>query len=607
MSNTAELIQEVYIDPIKSVLFIDDKFPTYAQTLQGAQPEPVALDGGSIKQKDEEQYQNPFESEPKVAVAVSAEAATPDVARVLQLTKSCRTCGYIFDVENSAEVALAAENGESFINKADFVVLDFILDAKADSGKDALNIIDHLNSTKRFNMVVVYTNNDPFEVAQEIAFFLRGKNEQATLSKGAQRRLGGIPAERFTEFFIQYLSGGLAPLEEWYAGLELAGKPKEMDIINAFEVYARDRFPNTPAQSDSCLRDCGTTTDGIPWICGKGVFIAVVHKEKANRTIESLLEILKSCLTAYVPSPISMLIHKSINTLKEGGPEILEKGFGDKETRAALLYRALTAECQASDLERVDELRFGDLMRKALSMLSFEVQRRTIAFGRRLLSHCAESCSAGDHFHTSTELEKCNLDSPRQLFLNLNAFLCCQPLETAHMTTGTIFRPVGKKTPIWICASPACDLVPGRTRGGGGYRDSLSPANYFEALKITRVDNPDEGLKIATRASHLFINVDGKIRPYRILQGDSHQPQSFIFYTQDGGYLREGYKLTLKTIAADKLEGAATSLVLQENEFEVIGQLRQEYASRFLAINGDWNSRIGVDFVDFGGNDEAAN
>lgn len=246
-------------------------------------------------------------------------------------------------------------------------------------------------------------------------------------------------------------------------------------------------------------------------------------------------------------------------------------------------------------------------MRKALSMLSFEVQRRTIAFGRRLLSHCAESCSAGDHFHTSTELEKCNLDSPRQLFLNLNAFLCCQPLETAHMTTGTIFRPVGKKTPIWICASPACDLVPGRTRGGGGYRDSLSPANYFEALKITRVDNPDEGLKIATRASHLFINVDGKIRPYRILQGDSHQPQSFIFYTQDGGYLREGYKLTLKTIGADKLEGAATSLVLQENEFEVIGQLRQEYASRFLAINGDWNSRIGVDFVNFSGSEESSN
>ncbi len=35
MSNTAELIQEVYIDPIKSVLFIDDKFPTYRRQFRG--------------------------------------------------------------------------------------------------------------------------------------------------------------------------------------------------------------------------------------------------------------------------------------------------------------------------------------------------------------------------------------------------------------------------------------------------------------------------------------------------------------------------------------------------------------------------------------------
>ena len=116
MSNTAQLIQEVYIDPIKSVLFIDDKFPTYADTIQGPRSEPVALDGESLKLKDEEQYQNLFDSEPKVAVAVTAEAATPDVERVLQLTQSCRACGYIFDVENSANAALEPEGGESFIN-----------------------------------------------------------------------------------------------------------------------------------------------------------------------------------------------------------------------------------------------------------------------------------------------------------------------------------------------------------------------------------------------------------------------------------------------------------------------------------------------------------
>ena len=481
MSNTAELIQEVYIDPIKSVLFIDDKFPTYAETIQGPRREQVALDGGSLKLKDDAQYQNPFENEPKVAVALVAEAATPDVERVLQLTKSCRACGYIFDVENSAEVALATESEESFINKADFVVLDFILDDKADSGKDALSVIDHLNSTKRFNMVVVYTNNDPYEVAQEIAYFLRGKSVTATFGSKARKLSEMIPHALITEFFIRYLSGGLAPLDNWYMAQGLPGSPNGKDIESVFEAYADRRFPHTPVRKESFLRGCGTTAKDIPWICGKGVFIAVVRKDRASATIKTLLEILRDCLTTFVPSPISMLIHKSINTLKEGGTAILEQAFGDKETRAALLYRALTAEFQAVSVEKMKELRFGDLMRKALSALSFEVQRRTSDFGHRLLSHCTSSCAGENHINIATKLEKCGCEDERQLFLKVNAALCCQPLETGHMTTGMIFRQKNKPSHIWICATPACDLVPGRTRRGNGYRDLLSPANYFEA------------------------------------------------------------------------------------------------------------------------------
>lgn len=606
MSNTAELIQEVYIDPIKSVLFIDDKFPTYSGVIQGASAEKVVLDAESLKLEDDEQYQNPFESKSKSAVVVAAKSTTPDVERILQLTQSCRASGYIFDVENSAEAALAAESGESFINKADFVVLDFILDDRADSGEDALTIIDHLNSTKRFNMVVVYTNNDPSEVAQEIAYFLRGKNETATLGKKARKLNEVIPQALITEFFMCYLSGELTPLSGWYAAQNLQGDPDGKDIESVFEAYANKHFPSAPVRKESFLRGCGKTSDEIPWICGQGVFIAVVRKDRASATIKTLLEILKACLTTFVPSPISMLIHKSINTLKEGGTAILEQAFGDNETRAALLYRAMTAEFQAVSAEKMIELRFGDLMRKALSALSFEIQSRTADFGHRLLSHCSNNCSGDNNINIATKLEKCGCEDERLLFLKVNAALCCQPLETGHVTTGMIFRQKNKPSSIWICATPACDLVPGRTRLGNGYRDLLSPANYFEALKITRVANPDEVLKIATRANHLFINVDGKIQPYKILQGDSPQPQSFIFYTLDGGYLREDRTLMLHNICADK-HNETTSLALQEQEFEVIGQLRQEYASRFLAINGDWNSRIGVDFVNFSGNEESSN
>ena len=442
-------------------------------------------------------------------------------------------------------------------------------------------------------------------MAQEIAHYLRGKNEAAHLSKKASQRLGGIPDGFWAKSFIQYLSGELTPLDEWFASQGLAGRPSKTDIENAFEKYANDRFPNTPVRTASSLKGCGTTAKDIPWICGEGVFIAVVRKDKASDTIGTLLEVLKDCLTTFVPSPISMLIHKSINTLKEGGTTILEQAFGDKETRAALLYRALTAEFQAVSPEKIIALRFGDLMRKALSTLSFEVQSRTADFGHRLLLHCTGTCSGDNRINVATKLEKCGCKDERQLFLKVNAALCCQPLESGHMTTGMIFRQKNKPSHIWICATPACDLVPGRERTGIGYRGLLSPANYFEALKIQPDTKLDEVLTKATQANHLFINVDGSIQAFRILQENNRQPQSYIFYTQDGGYLGHDHTLKLLTICPKTIE-EATLLELTENEFEVIGQLRQEYASRFLAINGDWNSRIGVDFVNFSGHEEAA-
>jgi len=598
MPNAAELIQEVYIDPIKSVLFIDDKFPTYADAINGIETEEVVPDAQALKQEDDAQYADLFANKQERSADSGEVPLLPDVERALNLTRSCRECGYIFDVENSAETALDYEKDASFINKAGFVVLDFILDDKTDSGRAALEIIERLNNTKRFNLVVVYTNNDPFEVAHEVAHFLRGKNGQAKISKKARQRLGDIPEERLSEFLTDYLSGGLAPLTDWFEKLGVKGSPKEEDLENAFETYANARFPDSPVRDDSILRGCGTASDQSPWICGKGVFIAVVHKNKAEATVKTLLGILKDCLTTYVPSPISMLIHKSINTLKEGGTDILEEAFGNKETRAALLYRALTAECRASNSERVSELRFGDLMRKALSVLSFEVQKRTTDFGSRLLAHCTDSCSEDSQFNLATKLEKLKCEDERQLILNVNSTLCCQPLETGHMTTGMIFRQKDKTSRIWICATPACDLVPGRDKKGGGYRDLLSPGNYFEALRIRRDSKLDDVLAVATEANHLFINIDGKIQAFQILQGNSRQPQSYIFYTQDGGYLKDDSTLKLKTICTEKHADIA-SLVFHEHEFEVIGQLRPEYASRFLTVTGDWNSRIGVDFVNF--------
>jgi len=593
MPNSAALIEEVYITPIKSVLFIDDKFPTYSDAINNSNIEGAKLDLDALKLEDDAQYKNQFADTPEAPPVREFDPILPDVARALKLTQSCRECGYIFDVENSAEAALKYEKQASFINKADLVVLDFILDDKTGSSKDALSVIERLNETTRFNLVVVYTNNEPTEVAHEIAHYLRGKNEAATVSKKAKKRVGEFSKELISKSLTDYLSGKSSVLE-LYKSLGLEGQPSVEDLTNLFEDCLNRRFPDSPSRPVSLVRCCGTTENQSPWICGKAVFISVIKKNDSDATVTSLLEILKNCLKSYVPSPISMLIHKSINTLKEGGTDLLEKAFGDEETRAALLYRALKADFPAADDGRKTELCLSDLMLKAFSVLSSGIQCETLQFGKMLLENCRGQCPQ-EKFH-SMALDKEKVKTPcddGRLFLNVNAFLCSQPTDTGHITTGTVFRRNDKTSHVWICVTPACDMVPDRSRSG--YRGKLSPSNYFEALKVERVTDPIAVLEHAQQANHLFLKVEGDIQAFSICAESNNEPKTYVFYTQNGGYVDEENSMMLNIIEPN----GDKSLVMNEYSFKIIGQLRPEYASRYLAIKGDWNSRIGVDFVNY--------
>lgn len=593
MPNTSELIEEVYIDPIKSVLFIDDKFPTYADAIDNFEDEGEKIDAEALKLAEAKDNANHFKNDQEPPCA-GGEGLLADVKRAFDLTQSCRECGYIFDVEDSADTALKYQDEASFINKADLVVLDFILNDKIDSSQEALDVIERLNKTNRFNLVVVYTNNEPMHVAHEIAHFLRGRDEGAQKSKKALKRIGNFPNETLSENILPYLAGDLHSLEDWYKTLDLDGKPSEADIRNLFEVHLNGQFINNEKRESSLLKSCGTSEKQLPWICGKAVFIAVIQKSEVDANITSLLDALRECLKSFVPSPISMLIHKSINTLKEGGTELLEKAFGDEETRAALLYRALKAEFPAADDDRKAELCLADLMSKAFSVLSSGIQQETMAFGTKLLGDCRDHCKDKDVHSVALSKEKAQTPcESERLFLNVNAFLCSQPNDTGHITTGTVFRKIAKPSDVWVCVTPACDMVPERSRSG--YRGKISPANYFEALKIKKVPDPKEALECAEQANHLFLKIDGDIQAFSICSESTKEPKLYVFYTQNGGYVDAGNKADLQLIEPDE----KASLVMKNYSFEVIGQLRPEYASRYMAIKGDWNSRIGVDFVNF--------
>ncbi|MEG6549872.1 response regulator receiver domain [Desulfocurvibacter africanus] len=601
MPNSEALIEEVYIKPIKSVLFIDDQFPTYAKKINANEENSgVELDVEALRQEDDVHYDG-FGDQVAALDApqsIVAEIQAFDDDRAIRITQSCRRKGYIFDVENDVSLILGAAGTTGFVNKPDLIVLDYILDKVSDS-KEALSIIEYLNNSPRFNLAVIYTNNNPIETAQEIAHYLRGKKE-CLLSKGSERRTRGISNDTLTETLPFYFTSGISDLESFKKVLKLPDScSNKNDFVARFETILNAKFVNAPQREKSKLVAFGISGSNNPWICGENVFVTVVHKEDLQKdTIDSLLEALKNSLVSFAPTPIAMLIQKSINTLKEGGETTLEQAFGNRETRAALLYRAMTAECPALHMHTTEALRFSDLVFRAFSVLSSGLQEELLEFGKRLFSQCKSSYEHVSLITAAANMEK--VPTPfdeMSLYMNLNAYLCSQPISKAFISTGMIFCDKRDKDKIWMCVTPACDMVPGRTRGVPDcYRSKLSPANYFEALRLAKEDNV-KALKAATKSNHIFIKIKGKTNAFTVTPGQAKIPLPYVFYVQDGGFIKDGIT-QVSLIKAEQADGNPV-FIFEEFEIEILGQLRSEYANRFLAMKGGWNSRIGVDFVDY--------
>jgi len=120
----------------------------------------------------------------------------------------------------------------------------------------------------------------------------------------------------------------------------------------------------------------------------------------------------------------------------------------------------------------------------------------------------------------------------------------------------------------------------------------------FEALRIEKVTGGKryEVLANAEQCKHVFLSVDGIVHPFEVIRGGgTGEPRPHIFYSQKGHFVSSDKKLKVSAVEKDK----RTGLQLKEIEIEVIGKLRSEYADRFLHQKGSYNSRIGVDFLNY--------
>lgn len=227
-----DLIDTFYIESIRSVVFIDDEFPTLESLLTGkndagADAEATAVVG--ITDLEAPQFPTSTTS------AVDTESGATDTAnpaeddRVFQLVESCHRKGLLVDILNDYPV------DKDFWKRADLLVFDYMIGG---SERKTIKSLKELPKEKGFKPIVVYTQEDVGAAAQTIYEELSNEETQ-NCTFYAQESQDDAPWIAYHNLFIVFISkrtssrekADIAKLLEKLKSALLSYSPSPMNIL----------------------------------------------------------------------------------------------------------------------------------------------------------------------------------------------------------------------------------------------------------------------------------------------------------------------------------------------------------------------------------------
>lgn len=316
-----DLIREVYIDPIRTVLVIDDEYPT--------------LDRMIAKELGDDQ---PWDGDKK------------NVQEVKQILNFCRgrRRPWLVDIHDGKKVTV---NQDAYIapylHQSDLVILDYHLDGDNGSGEKAIEILRKLAENDHFNMVVIYTKgydgpDSVDKVVREIALGLSSPDSSFNLSDEKIRVIkDGIEAweieddeilkklksEVTEQTYLAVRSKGsdfkkAFGLPECKTILELhKTRPKTVrillkDLLHWLLIEKEKEIKNQLSPIPLGNVTLAAYSGEINWIRTDRIFISVIHKSnQPNQIPDKLLQ----ALNKWCPQPHRLLMAKIRSLIDERG------------------------------------------------------------------------------------------------------------------------------------------------------------------------------------------------------------------------------------------------------------------------------------------------
>lgn len=194
-SKIRELIREFYIDSIRSVVFIDDEFPTLETLLRGRNEAATDVESNPlscIEDPDAPQFSTSTTSSADTGSGAGDTATPAEDNRVFQLVESCHRKGLLVDILNDYPA------GKDFWKRADLLVLDYEIGHSPDNTFKALR---NLSGEKGFKPVIIYTQEGLETAANYTHKTLTGKKGKFKLTSQ-----NDVLCFRYNNLFIAFVS-----------------------------------------------------------------------------------------------------------------------------------------------------------------------------------------------------------------------------------------------------------------------------------------------------------------------------------------------------------------------------------------------------------------
>ena len=590
------LVHESYIQPIRTLVAVDDEFPTVDDLIE-------LLEKNFSPSNNHSDFFSKFKE--------------VDVQRVKDIIQYARNTerGWLVDIQDGSTITNNKdEKFSSHLQHSDLIILDYHLNGpENDRGAEAIEILRGLAKSSHFNMAAIYTKADSRslrEVFNDVALSLITKPVIEEIPKNNINRLEECVADIFSNYKnlddfvdaaiekisvdldLELCSNNIGHVRilrkhddwkiilEWVESISGENKIFDRDLGGIFAKYLINRLIEKK-------KDCFSTinygemkfgwSDDCNWIRVDTLFVTVIKKGDASPS--QIPDLLLNALVQWKPGPHQILMAKLRALMDDEGVSAESGVLRDKILQKGWLDQLFSNE----QSERLLNMRIN--VEQHWSELGTALVGKINEFSIKLLEYLTEKGKESTcDFFSMNKFQEDDIAIRLNIHNNSKSRVDNYSLNTGHLLSDP-------EDNYWLCLTPACDLVPNRKRGGRF--KAFGSSMPVVMIKLHKVENKKNALANAETGSIIFLKINDEPRFFSFhhdgsLNSAPHWEQ--LYARGDGKFIENSIVLDRICLNDDKLK-------INEFSFKLIAQLRYEYAINLLTKLGNNVSRIGLDYI----------